>query len=210
MVVFVLSKRLKVKTVGLISSLATYAMVNDLGFIETAYRPVVESKIKDDVVFFDAFQEEEIPYSTSLMPAKDAKSLKDDKTFCSLSKDGIIYMLMQIILIYIDLSPKQLVSVSSALIPFLEHDDATRALMGSKMQRQAVPLIRMQASKPLVGTGMMSTKSAKSIGLRLLQQGVMVLLNMHRQKRLLFVQTSKSLRRLMIGSLKVIDIYYLT
>lgn len=138
------------QTIGLISSLATYAMVNDLGFIETAYRPVENGKVKDEVVFLDAFEEE----NQFIAQADDAK-LKGEKiaqprvfarhqgNFMYADADKINYA---------DLSPKQLVSVSSALIPFLEHDDASRALMGANMQRQAVPLVKTSA--PLVGTGM--------------------------------------------------------
>ena len=137
------------QTVGLISSLATYAMVNDLGFIETAYRPVSGLNIKDDVVFLDAFQEENYRIAQA-DSAKDGKHIADDKTFARY-QGNFLYVEAENI-DYIDLSPKQLVSVSSALIPFLEHDDATRALMGSNMQRQAVPLIRTQS--PTVGTGM--------------------------------------------------------
>ncbi|HSW74021.1 MAG TPA: DNA-directed RNA polymerase subunit beta, partial [Candidatus Limnocylindria bacterium] len=137
------------QTVGLISSLATYATVNDLGFIETAYRTVADSKIKEDVVFLDAFQEE-AHHIAQADAAADAKRIKDEKTMARYHGD-FLYVEPQTI-DYIDLSPKQLVSVSSALIPFLEHDDATRALMGSNMQRQAVPLIRTQT--PIVATGM--------------------------------------------------------
>ncbi|MFC1841630.1 DNA-directed RNA polymerase subunit beta [Candidatus Dependentiae bacterium] len=139
------------QTVGLISSLATYAMVNDLGFIETAYRPVVKGKIKDEVVFLDAFQE-------AKKHIAQAKS-SDVKYKDTLKKGEIVvrhegnYMYIGVDEVdYIDLSPRQLISVSAALIPFLEHDDASRALMGSNMQRQAVPVIRTQA--PVVGTGM--------------------------------------------------------
>lgn len=138
------------QTVGLISSLATYAMVNDLGFIETAYRPVSHKKILNEVVFLDAFQE-----ATSYIAQADVEitsdhALKNDKVFAR-HQDNFMFVDSSRIE-YIDLSPKQLVSVSSALIPFLEHDDATRALMGANMQRQAVPLIRPHA--PIVGTGM--------------------------------------------------------
>jgi len=146
------------QTVGLISSLATYAMVNDLGFIETAYRPVSGLKIKDDVVFLDAFQEEGYRIAEA-DSALDAKHIKEGKTFAR-HEGNYLYVDADNV-DYIDLSPKQLVSVSSALIPFLEHDDATRALMGSNMQRQAVPLIRTNA--PLVGTGMES-EIAKASG----------------------------------------------
>lgn len=138
------------QTVGLISSLATYAMVNDLGFIETAYRPVTGGKIKDAVVFLDAFQESEnyIAQADMVKPGTDALAgdvitARHEGNFMTVDADKINY---------VDLSPKQLVSVSAALIPFLEHDDAVRALMGSNMQRQAVPLIRTEV--PLVGTGM--------------------------------------------------------
>lgn len=137
------------QTIGLISSLATYAMVNDLGFIETAYRPVAKSKIKDDVVFLDAFQESD-HYIAQADEALEADKISDTKVFAR-HQGNFLYVDADKI-DYIDLSPKQLVSVSSALIPFLEHDDASRALMGANMQRQAVPLIKTQA--PIVGTGM--------------------------------------------------------
>lgn len=137
------------QTVGLISSLATYAMVNDLGFIETAYRPVSGSKIQDDVVFLDAFQEEMHCIAQADI-ARHSDTLNKGKIFAR-SQGNFLYAESSDV-DYIDLSPRQLVSVSAALIPFLEHDDASRALMGANMQRQAVPLIRTEA--PLVGTGM--------------------------------------------------------
>jgi DNA-directed RNA polymerase subunit beta len=138
------------QTVGLISSLATYATVNDLGFIETGYRPVVDGTIKDEVVFLDAFEESDyyIAQADSVKPG--AKKFNTDLAFTRHEGNFMFVPTEQVE--YIDLSPKQLVSVSAALIPFLEHDDAVRALMGANMQRQAVPLIR--ASTPLVGTGM--------------------------------------------------------
>jgi len=138
------------QTVGLISSLATYAMVNDLGFIETPYRVVKDGEVKNDVVFFNAFEEEPShiaqadaiePHSTRLK--KDNITVRHEGNFMPSERDAVDY---------VDLSPKQLVSVSAALIPFLEHDDAVRALMGSNMQRQAVPLI--STKPPLIGTGM--------------------------------------------------------
>lgn len=138
------------QTVGLISSLATYAMVNDLGFIETAYRPVNKRKVSDEVVFLDAFEE-----SGSYIAQADAidvttNELKPGKVFAR-HDENLLYVDADLIN-YIDLSPKQLVSVSAALVPFLDHDDAVRALMGANMQRQAVPLITTEA--PIVGTGM--------------------------------------------------------
>lgn len=139
------------QTVGLISSLATYAMVNDLGFIETAYRPVTEGTITDDVVFLDAFQEEG-HYIAQADTVRNFELQKGNKV--SVRHRGDFTYTDSDTVDYIDLSPKQLVSVSSALIPFLEHDDASRALMGANMQRQAVPLIRPEA--PIIGTGMES------------------------------------------------------
>ena len=138
------------QTVGLISSLSTYAMVNDLGFIETAYRPVVNGQILREVVFLDAFEEagNYIAQADAIDPK--TNRLKGDKVFAR-HDDNLLYVDAEKIN-YIDLSPKQLVSVSAALVPFLDHDDAVRALMGANMQRQAVPLITTKA--PLVGTGM--------------------------------------------------------
>ena len=138
------------QTIGLISSLATYAMVNDLGFIETAYRPVVEGKIKDEVVFLDAFEEQDQFIAQPDEASSKDTSLKDSRVFAR-NQGNFLYVDADKVN-YIDLSPKQLVSVSAALIPFLEHDDASRALMGANMQRQAVPLICPQNT--LVGTGM--------------------------------------------------------
>lgn len=139
------------QTVGLISSLSTYAMVNDLGFIETAYRAVKDSKIQDEVVFLDAFQEAK-HFIAQARSANDKDNTKLKAGEITVRHDGNYLNVETDSVDYIDLSPKQLVSVSTALIPFLEHDDASRALMGSNMQRQAVPVIRTHA--PLVGTGM--------------------------------------------------------
>ncbi len=138
------------QTVGLISSLSTYALVNDLGFIETAYRPVNQGKMLDEVVFLDAFEEGDKYLAQANAVDPETQAIKENQVFAR-HEGNFLYAESKKIN-YIDLSPKQLVSVSTALIPFLEHDDATRALMGSNMQRQAVPLIRIQP--PLVGTGM--------------------------------------------------------
>jgi DNA-directed RNA polymerase subunit beta len=136
------------QTVGLISSLATYAMVNDLGFIETAYLPVKDGKVKEEPVFMDAFQEAEHFIAQA---GQDFKKTKKDELIVARNQDDFVYV-EQDKVDYRDLSPKQIVSVSTALIPFLEHDDAVRALMGSNMQRQAVPLVKTQTA--IVGTGM--------------------------------------------------------
>ncbi|MCL5436719.1 MAG: DNA-directed RNA polymerase subunit beta, partial [Candidatus Dependentiae bacterium] len=137
------------QTIGLISSLATYAMVNDLGFLETAYRPVKRGEIKDEVVFLDAFEEGDA-YIAQADTIKSSDKVTGNAVF---ARYGGNYLYINAEKInYIDLSPKQLVSVATALIPFLEHDDASRALMGANMQRQAVPLVRTQVA--IVGTGM--------------------------------------------------------
>ncbi len=138
------------QTVGLISSLATYAVVNDLGFIETVYRPVVKGLVKNEVVFLDAFQESSQFIAQNDAVKSGANKIETDQVIARHEGNFILVDTEQIN--YIDLSPKQLVSVSAALIPFLEHDDAVRALMGANMQRQAVPLIKTKV--PIVGTGM--------------------------------------------------------
>lgn len=139
------------QTVGLISSLATYAMVNDLGFIETAYLPVKNGKVSEDAVFMDAFQESEHYIAQAGQDFKKNKKGDAQDLIVARNQDDFTYVEPDRVT-YRDLSPKQIVSVSTALIPFLEHDDAVRALMGSNMQRQAVPLIKTQTA--IVGTGM--------------------------------------------------------
>ncbi len=140
------------QTIGLISSLATYATVNELGFIETPYRSVKDGTIEDDVVFFDAFQETDKFIAQADAADTNEEHLKADKVFARHEDEFMLVDSEKVN--YIDLSPKQLVSVSSALIPFLEHDDASRALMGANMQRQAVPLIKTHPA--VVATGMES------------------------------------------------------
>ena len=136
--------------IGLINSLATFARVNKYGFIESPYRKVVNSKLTDQVVYLSAM--EEMRHHVAQANAEiDAKGkLTGDLITCRFSGDVVLVSPDKVD--YIDVSPKQLVSVAAALIPFLENDDANRALMGSNMQRQAVPLIKAEA--PLVGTGM--------------------------------------------------------
>jgi len=138
------------QNIGLISSLSTYARVNELGFIETPYHPVKNGIIKEEVRYLDAFEElgERIAQSTTPVDTETHR-IKDSRVL--IRKDGNIIPENTENISYIDASPKQVFSVPTALIPFLEHDDANRALMGSNMQRQAVPLIKCQS--PLVGTG---------------------------------------------------------
>ncbi|HRE60623.1 MAG TPA: DNA-directed RNA polymerase subunit beta [Micropepsaceae bacterium] len=144
--------------IGLINSLATYSRVNKYGFIESPYRRVKDRRVTDDVVYLSAM--EEAKYTIAQTNARmDARGkLIDDLVSCR--KGGDFIMTSPDSVDFIDVSPKQLVSVAAALIPFLENDDANRALMGSNMQRQAVPLIRAEA--PLVGTGMEGTVARDS------------------------------------------------
>ncbi len=136
--------------IGLINSLATYARINKYGFIETPYRKVSGGKVQSEVVYMSAIEEgrEVIAQANSELDSKGG--FKDEFVVCR--KQGESLLMPREEVTYMDVSPKQVVSVAAALIPFLEHDDANRALMGSNMQRQAVPLIKTDA--PLVGTGM--------------------------------------------------------
>ena len=145
--------------IGLINSLASYARVNKYGFIETPYRKVVNCKVTDEVIYLSAT--EEMRYTIAQANAQ----LNPDGTFknemASTRKAGDFMMSRREDINLIDVSPKQLVSVAAALIPFLENDDANRALMGSNMQRQAVP--RLKADAPFIGTGM-EAKVARDSG----------------------------------------------
>jgi DNA-directed RNA polymerase subunit beta len=136
--------------IGLINSLAIYAKTNDYGFLETPYRKVEKGKITNEVVYLSAIDE-----SDAVIAQASANTDKNGKLTDALvpaRKKGEFVMVPPTEVQYMDVSPQQIVSVAAALIPFLEHDDANRALMGSNMQRQAVPVLR--AEKPLVGTGM--------------------------------------------------------
>jgi len=136
--------------IGLINSLATFARVNKYGFIETPYRQVTDGKVGADVIYLSAMEEGRYTIAQANEPLNDKNQFVND--LVSSRKGGDFTMSMKSDIEFIDVSPKQLVSVATALIPFLENDDANRALMGSNMMRQAVPLIRSEA--PLVGTGM--------------------------------------------------------
>ena len=144
--------------IGLINSLATYAKVNRYGFIETPYRKVENGRVTDTVTYLSAMDEGRYTIAQANAELDKKGRFVADLVSCRLGGD---FMLTQPDGIeYMDVSPKQLVSVAAALIPFLENDDANRALMGSNMQRQAVPLI--QAEAPLVGTGMESVVARDS------------------------------------------------
>jgi len=136
--------------IGLINSLATFARVNKYGFIESPYRKVVNKHLTDEVVYLSAMEEAKYMIAQANATIDSRNRLTDELVSCR--KGGNFVMTTPDQVQFIDVSPKQLVSVAAALVPFLENDDANRALMGSNMQRQAVPLLRPEA--PLVGTGM--------------------------------------------------------
>jgi DNA-directed RNA polymerase subunit beta len=144
--------------IGLINSLATYARINKYGFIESPYRRVVEGRVSEDVVYLTASEEGRFTVAQANSELDGERRFVADLIPCRQSGEFIMARPVQIDLI--DVSPRQLVSVAAALIPFLENDDANRALMGSNMQRQAVPLI--QAEAPFVGTGMEDTVARDS------------------------------------------------
>ncbi|MBL8613041.1 MAG: DNA-directed RNA polymerase subunit beta [Myxococcales bacterium] len=136
--------------IGLIASLSTYARVNEYGFVETPYRRAGEGKVTDEISWFSAL-EEEGKYIAQAGSHMDEKGRFKD-SLVSARLNGDFHLVTPDMIQLMDVAPNQMVSVAAALVPFLEHDDANRALMGANMQRQAVPLIRSQA--PYVGTGM--------------------------------------------------------
>ncbi len=136
--------------IGLINSLATYARVNKYGFVETPYRKVKDGRVTDDVIYLSAMEEGRYTVAQANAAIDNRGRFTEDLIVCRHAGD--VQMVPADKVDFMDVSPKQLVSVAAALIPFLENDDANRALMGSNMQRQAVPLLRAEA--PFVGTGM--------------------------------------------------------
>jgi DNA-directed RNA polymerase subunit beta len=144
--------------IGLITSLSTYARVNELGFIETPLRVVKEGRVTDDTRWLSASEEENYAVAQANTPLNPDGSFRDPLVLCRKRDD--YPMLPPERVDYMDVAPEQLVSIAAALIPFLEHDDANRALMGSNMQRQAVPLLLPKA--PLVGTGLEARVAADS------------------------------------------------
>ena len=137
--------------IGLIGSLATYGRINPFGFVETPYRKVVKGKVTDEVDYLTADDEDRHVIAQANAALKADGSFAEDRVLVRVKGGEIEYVAGENV-DYMDVSPRQMVSVATALIPFLEHDDANRALMGANMQRQAVPLVRSEA--PLVGTGM--------------------------------------------------------
>jgi DNA-directed RNA polymerase subunit beta len=136
--------------IGLITSLTTYSRINDLGFVETPYRLVTKGKVTDNIEWLSANEEEEARIAQANAPLDNKGNFQNEFVLCRARGD--FPLLRPADIDYMDVAPDQLVSVAAALIPFLEHDDANRALMGSNMQRQAVPLLYTDA--PLVGTGL--------------------------------------------------------
>jgi len=145
--------------IGLITSLSTFARVNELGFIETPYRAVEKGVVTENIRWLSASEEEEYAVAQANAPLDEKSRFIRDVALCRKRDDYPLLPPPRID--YMDVAPEQLVSVAAALIPFLEHDDANRALMGSNMQRQAVPLLFPQA--PLVGTGL-EFKAARDSG----------------------------------------------
>jgi DNA-directed RNA polymerase subunit beta len=137
--------------IGLIGSLATFAQVNPFGFIQTPYRKVVEGRVTEQIDYLTADEEDRFVIAQANAPLLDDGSFTEDRVLVR-RKGGEVDYIPPTGVEYIDVSPRQMVSVATALIPFLEHDDANRALMGANMQRQSVPLLRSES--PLVGTGM--------------------------------------------------------
>ena len=151
--------------IGLINSLATFARVNKYGFIESPYRKLKDGHLTDEVVYMSAMEESKHYVAQANVSIDKNNKLADDLVIVRHAGDVIVVPVEKVD--YMDVSPKQLVSVAAALIPFLENDDANRALMGSNMQRQAVPLVRADA--PFVGTGMeaiVARDSGAAIGAR--------------------------------------------
>ena len=187
--------------IGLIASLSTYARVNDFGFIEVPYRKVEKGRVTEQVDFLSAYEEDDfvIAQANSEFDSK-GKLIKE---LISARKSGESKMLPPDQIDYMDVSPKQLVSVAASLIPFLENDDANRALMGSNMQRQAVPLLRTEA--PLVGTGMESIAARDSGALHIAKSdGVVIAID---STRIVVRRKEKSKEGL---SEPKVDIYSLT
>ncbi len=136
--------------IGLINSLSVYARTNDYGFLETPYRKVINGRVTNEIEYLSAYDETKHVIAQANAKVDENGTLLDE--FVTVRHQGEFTLAPKANVIYMDVAPQQIVSVAAALIPFLEHDDANRALMGSNMQRQAVPSIRSQ--KPLVGTGM--------------------------------------------------------
>ncbi len=135
--------------IGLITSLASYAKINEYGFIMTPYRRVVDCKVTDEIVYLTADEEADYYIGQATIGIDENNMITDEEAIVRLNGDTV--SVKKELINFIDVAPSQVVSITTSIIPFLDHDDATRALMGSNMQRQAVPLLQTEA--PLIGTG---------------------------------------------------------
>ncbi len=144
--------------IGLINSLASFSRTNDFGFLETPYRKIVDGVVTEDVDYLSAIEEGQYAIAQANVALDDQNRLVDELIPCRYRGETTLMPRSEITLM--DVSPQQIVSIAASIIPFLEHDDANRALMGANMQRQAVPTLR--ADKPLVGTGMEKTVAVDS------------------------------------------------
>ncbi len=137
------------QNIGLITSLAGYAKINEYGFIMTPYRKVIDGKVTDEVVYMTADEEQDLYISQATVKLDDNNRIIEDEILCRLNGDNV--MVKRENVNYVDVAPSQIVAITTSCIPFLEYDDANRTLMGANMQRQAVPLLVSEA--PIVGTG---------------------------------------------------------
>ena len=137
------------QNIGLITSLAGYAKINEYGFIMTPYRKVIDGKVTDEVVYMTADEETDLYISQATVKLDDNNRIVEDEILCRLNGDNV--MVRRENVNYVDVAPSQIVAITTSCIPFLEYDDANRTLMGANMQRQAVPLLVSEA--PIVGTG---------------------------------------------------------
>jgi len=181
--------------IGLINSLATYARINRYGFIETPYRKVENGVIGSEIIYLSAMEEVDFAIAQSNNEIDENGRITSDLVRCR--KNGEFIMLSPQEIDYVDVSTKQIVSVATTLIPFLENDDANRALMGSNMQRQAVPLLIPES--PLVGTGMESVIAADcGAAVRIKETGIVR-----------FVDSSKVIVESQIGNVPHVEVYNL-
>ncbi len=187
------------QNIGLISSLATYANINNYGFIETPYRKVKDGCVTDELFYLSAIEEEKYNIANASIKLDSKKRIIDEVVICH--RRGEVVNVMREAVDLMDVCPQQLVSVAASLIPFLENDDANRALMGSNMQRQAVPLITNEA--PLVGTGMERIVARDSGAVILAKRSGII--NQVDSKRIV-VKVKEEKNRDVIG----VDIYTLT
>jgi DNA-directed RNA polymerase subunit beta len=137
------------QNIGLITSLSGYAKVNEYGFIMTPYRKVIDSKVTDEIIYMTADEEDDYYISQATIEINNKNEIITDEVVARLNGENVI--VKKELINFIDVAPSQIVSITTSCIPFLDHDDATRALMGANMQRQAVPLLKTEA--PIVGTG---------------------------------------------------------